>query len=307
MWYYLALFLSKDELSYAYAVILSAAVLSQARSCSHYMFGFTKTCRAAVHVNVISSSKRSSLQVIGGPIAAALLLMEGVGGLHGWQWLFILEGALTLVYGGILAVIFLPVCIATEKACSRGPGEHVLPHAGRPGGLTEHSGVSDSRGAAVGGRTAEGIAGGAGDRVCAQQQRLGCGKAALPLCYPCMPVFRCIWAPSRALSAACMVLGGAAPLLSLRMWWLCVAWMLMGAAVTNLLVWTPLILEAALAGSFGGQATPAQHQALSLREQVCRCRASLCMSAMTCFFYAEHATWAQHPSAHLQSRACCSD
>lgn len=49
-----------------------------------------------------------ALQVIGGPIAAALLLMEGAGGLHGWQWLFILEGALTLVYGGILAVRFCP-------------------------------------------------------------------------------------------------------------------------------------------------------------------------------------------------------
>ena len=44
------------------------------------------------------------MQVIGGPIAAGLLLMEGVGGLHGWQWLFLLEGALTLLYGVTLAV-----------------------------------------------------------------------------------------------------------------------------------------------------------------------------------------------------------
>ncbi len=43
-------------------------------------------------------------QVIGAPIAAALLLMEGAGGLHGWQWLFILEGAVTVVYAAILAV-----------------------------------------------------------------------------------------------------------------------------------------------------------------------------------------------------------
>ena len=53
------------------------------------------------------------------------------------------------------------------------------------------------------------------------------------------------------------------------MWWLCIAWMLMGAAVTNLLVWTPLILEAALSGSFGGQTQPAAAQhVVSLREQV---------------------------------------
>jgi ACS family tartrate transporter-like MFS transporter len=30
--------------------------------------------------------------VIGGPLSAMILQMEGVGGLHGWQWLFILEG-----------------------------------------------------------------------------------------------------------------------------------------------------------------------------------------------------------------------
>ena len=44
------------------------------------------------------------VQVIGAPIAAALLLMEGARGLHGWQWLFILEGAVTVVYAAILAV-----------------------------------------------------------------------------------------------------------------------------------------------------------------------------------------------------------
>jgi hypothetical protein len=81
---------------------------------------------------------------------------------------------------------------------------------------------------------------------------------------------------SKGADAARLVLGAAAPILSLRMWWLCIAWMLMGAAVTNLLVWTPLILEAALAGSFGGQATPAQHQALSLREQVPNACADVC-------------------------------
>ena len=68
----------------------------------------------------------------------------------------------------------------------------------------------------------------------------------------------------------------AAPLASLRMWWLCIAWMLMGAAVTNLLVWTPLILEAALSGSFGGRAAPAaQQHAPSLREQVGRAPAAI--------------------------------
>ena len=43
-------------------------------------------------------------QVVGAPLAAALLLMEGVCGLHGWQWLFIIEGAATCLWGIVLAV-----------------------------------------------------------------------------------------------------------------------------------------------------------------------------------------------------------
>lgn len=30
--------------------------------------------------------------------------MDGVGGLRGWQWLFILEGSITAVYGIVLKV-----------------------------------------------------------------------------------------------------------------------------------------------------------------------------------------------------------
>ena len=44
------------------------------------------------------------MQVLGAPLAAALLLMEGAGGLHGWQWLFIIEGAATALWGIVLAV-----------------------------------------------------------------------------------------------------------------------------------------------------------------------------------------------------------
>lgn len=45
----------------------------------------------------------------------------------------------------------------------------------------------------------------------------------------------------------------AAPLLSLRMWWLSFAWLLIGATITNVIVWTPLLLDAALSGNFNGQ------------------------------------------------------
>ena len=80
------------------------------------------------------SAERASVlvvarQVVGAPLAAALLLMEGVGGLHGWQWLFIIEGAATCLWGIVLAVsccccfvampgkLFLTFCIVRDKHC----------------------------------------------------------------------------------------------------------------------------------------------------------------------------------------------
>ncbi len=43
--------------------------------------------------------------VIGGPISGALLGLQGVGGLAGWQWLFLLEGLPSVVLG--LVVLFV--------------------------------------------------------------------------------------------------------------------------------------------------------------------------------------------------------
>ena len=37
--------------------------------------------------------------VIGSPISGALLGMEGIWGLHGWQWLFIIEGLPAIILG----------------------------------------------------------------------------------------------------------------------------------------------------------------------------------------------------------------
>ncbi|MGH7708609.1 MAG: MFS transporter [Vulcanimicrobiaceae bacterium] len=42
--------------------------------------------------------------VIGNPISGALLRLEGVGGLHGWQWLFLIEGIPSIVLG--IVVLF---------------------------------------------------------------------------------------------------------------------------------------------------------------------------------------------------------
>ena len=45
-----------------------------------------------------------SSQVAGAPIAAMLLSLNGVLGLRGWQWLFLLEGLPTIAFGFIIKV-----------------------------------------------------------------------------------------------------------------------------------------------------------------------------------------------------------
>lgn len=40
--------------------------------------------------------------IIGGPASGALLLMDGMGGLAGWQWLFLLEGLPAIVLGVVV-------------------------------------------------------------------------------------------------------------------------------------------------------------------------------------------------------------
>jgi MFS transporter, ACS family, tartrate transporter len=43
--------------------------------------------------------------VVGGPLSSALLKLNGVGGMSGWQWLFLFEGLTTLLVGS--SVLFL--------------------------------------------------------------------------------------------------------------------------------------------------------------------------------------------------------
>ena len=62
---HLSLFFSERELSLAYAILLTAL------SCS---------------------------QIVGGPLAGGLQYITA-GGLHGFQWLFIIEGVITVTWG----------------------------------------------------------------------------------------------------------------------------------------------------------------------------------------------------------------
>ena len=43
-------------------------------------------------------------QVVGGPLAGGILYLDGKAGLSGWQWLFILEGAITVAWALLIKV-----------------------------------------------------------------------------------------------------------------------------------------------------------------------------------------------------------
>ncbi|KAK7472053.1 hypothetical protein VKT23_000164 [Stygiomarasmius scandens] len=50
----------------------------------------------------------------GGLLATAIIKMNGVGGLAGWRWIFILEGIATVLIG-LASMVFLPASLATAK------------------------------------------------------------------------------------------------------------------------------------------------------------------------------------------------
>lgn len=52
--------------------------------------------------------------MLGAPIAAGLLALDGVGGLKGWMWLFLLEGIPSIILGALIFVL-LPNNIETAK------------------------------------------------------------------------------------------------------------------------------------------------------------------------------------------------
>ncbi|KAK9814550.1 hypothetical protein WJX72_007741 [[Myrmecia] bisecta] len=87
MWYHLTGFYSKDEMSVAWSWMMVGIAVSQ---------------------------------VVGGPLAAGLLALDGVLGLDGWQWLFILEGVPTVLMG---LYIFMTLTESALQATFLTPAE----------------------------------------------------------------------------------------------------------------------------------------------------------------------------------------
>ena len=58
--------------------------------------------------------------MVGGPIAALLLSLDSLGGLHGWQWLFLLEGVPAIALGVAIAAMLArdpstAACLSPEE------------------------------------------------------------------------------------------------------------------------------------------------------------------------------------------------
>ncbi len=68
-------------------------------------YWFTRPYRARIVALFMAALPAAN--IVGGPLSSLILGMEGVGGLHGWQWLFLIEGAPAILLA--LAVLkFLP-------------------------------------------------------------------------------------------------------------------------------------------------------------------------------------------------------
>nr|WP_257910849.1 MFS transporter [Janibacter limosus] len=66
---------------------------------------FAQKDRATVVGLILTASSVAS--IVANPIGGALMKLDGIGGLHGWQWLFVLEGIPTVLLG-VLIFFVLP-------------------------------------------------------------------------------------------------------------------------------------------------------------------------------------------------------
>ena len=63
----------------------------------YFTYWFPARYRGTVSSRFMAASPLSSM--IGAPLSTLLLDLDGLSGMHGWQWLFLLEGIPTIVFG----------------------------------------------------------------------------------------------------------------------------------------------------------------------------------------------------------------
>lgn len=77
--------------------------------------------------NALASSSGFVAFIIGGPLASLILTLDGIGGISGWQWLYLLEGVPPLLLA--LAVVkFLPDRPSDAPWLSQDEKRHIADH-----------------------------------------------------------------------------------------------------------------------------------------------------------------------------------
>jgi len=82
--------------------------------------------------------------VVSGPVAGGLMQLEGLWGLRGWQWVFVVEGLATMLVG-IAVLRFLPERLEDAKWLSEGERSSLAAALARDAQVKAASGVTDFR------------------------------------------------------------------------------------------------------------------------------------------------------------------
>jgi MFS transporter, ACS family, tartrate transporter len=96
--------------------------------------------RASVLAAFLTSTAISG--ILGNPLAGVLMKMEGIGGLHGWQWLFLIEGIAPVILGVVVWRI-LPDRPRDAKWLSADEAQWVETEVARDAGAGEHHHVAE--------------------------------------------------------------------------------------------------------------------------------------------------------------------
>jgi ACS family tartrate transporter-like MFS transporter len=95
------MFVRNAPMFYAMRFLLGVAEAGFYPGIILYMtYWFPATVRARALARFIALT--AILGLVGGPLGGLLLKMEGIGGLHGWQWLFLIEAMPSILFGFVV-------------------------------------------------------------------------------------------------------------------------------------------------------------------------------------------------------------
>lgn len=114
----LMVFVSGPVSFYTFRLLLGAAEAGFFPGVAFYISGFVPL-RERSQVLAKFAFVTQAATVIGGPLAAALLSLNGVAGRTGWQWLFLFEGAPAVVLGACV-LRWLPEMTSKEDSDTDG-------------------------------------------------------------------------------------------------------------------------------------------------------------------------------------------